>query len=102
MLGPVIAGTPQDFTRKPWVKIFFVGTGTISGGAFTIEEAPTVDYAGTWSPIGAAFTASTVSGGKTLSVSLPVAAYAFVRVRESTPVSGGGTVDIYAVGIDAQ
>lgn len=90
--------TPQDLAAfSKWSVFVQSDGGTIAGGVLTIEEAdydPSLGpgYGGAWSSI----TTVTLTG---LSAAIgqsayhsSEASYAFVRVRLSTTVSGGGKV----------
>lgn len=99
---PIAAGADAeviDCTSLTLLALYLRGVGTISGGTIQLEEASEPDYAGTWSPIGAAINANTLSGGKELTTHLAVGAYAYIRVREATAVSGGGTATFRAAGV---
>ncbi len=88
-----------DCRTYNYLTFFQRGAGTISGGAVVIEEAPTEDYAGTWSTITATVTPADVSGtAVTKATHVTAACYGWVRARLSTQVSGGGawTLDLIA------
>ncbi len=78
------------------ITIFLRSIGTTSGGNVQIEEADWLPseqiYTGTWSPIGAAIAASSFTGGAMLATHLTNSAYAFLRVRVSADITGGGTI----------
>ena len=42
---------PVDVRGRSPLVVHVMGAGTIASGVVTIEEAPTSDYSGTWSPI---------------------------------------------------
>jgi len=91
-------GLPVDVRGYNQITIFLSSVGTTSSGVVTIEEADydpllTGIYSGTWSTIGATVAASTFSAGAMVAVHLPApACYAYVRVRISTLIGGGGTI----------
>lgn len=109
--GPVgttcFASKSADETLGPWIDVrgcayvtFYVtGTGTISSGVITFEEAAPSDpntsgvvageTTGAYSAV-TTYSASGVTGGAQAAVHLPAAAYWFVRARIST-VLGGST-----------
>jgi|DEB0MinimDraft_3_1074331.scaffolds.fasta_scaffold02359_6 hypothetical protein len=98
----VLTAAINDGTTSPWVDVrsythivFYIsGLGTTSGGVITIEEGfPTKEnvWAATPSVI-STVNASDVSGGVQKAVHLTVGAYAFVRARVSTAISGGGSI----------
>lgn len=76
-------------------SFFFTSVGTTSGGTILIEEADWADttppYSGTWSQI-ASISASTFTGGAQLAYHVGDSAYAYVRVRISSAITGGGTI----------
>lgn len=84
------------------LTIYVDGQGTISGGTLVIEEAwwnaaRENTYAGTWSQIGTV-DLTDVSGGAQLAYHAGGSggsfAYANVRVRVSSDVTGGGTISV--------
>ena len=77
------------------LDFFVVGAGTISGGALSIEEAYDPDYTGTWSVI-QAITLTSITAGAIVVVHVE-GTFRAVRARVSTPVTGGGTVTVYAM-----
>ena len=88
---------PVDVSAYRYHTVYLKSVGTTSGGNITIEEADwdglsEVPYGGTWSIVGTAVAASTFTGGATIAVRLPVGAYAWLRVRLSDAITGGGTV----------
>lgn len=74
---------------------FLRSVGTTSGGTVLIEEADwgpsEVPYSGTWSLLSSQ-TASGFTGTAQLAVHVTAAAFAYVRVRISSTITGGGTV----------
>jgi hypothetical protein len=95
------SGAPIGSGGRDEIVFYIIGTGTTSGGTVVIEEASGAPfgaiYAGTWSAIGNSIAASTFTGGATVAVHLPIAAYRFVRARISSTITGGGSVQIDAV-----
>jgi hypothetical protein len=93
------ASQPIDISAYPHNTIYLTGTGTTSSGVVTVEEADwdpqtAVPYGGTWSAI-TTLNASAVTGGQQLAYHLPApSAYAFLRVRISTVIGGGGSVTV--------
>jgi hypothetical protein len=102
MHGPIAIGDtspePVDVSDCLHFTIYFTGEGTIAGGVISIEEASVYNYPGTWWPI-TTFNAADVTDGKTKAVHLTAAAYSFIRLRETTPVSGGGTLTARSQGL---
>jgi hypothetical protein len=86
-----------DCSAYAYLTVYLIGTGTISGGTLTIEEAHLTDgvYNGTWSEIGTIAAADT-SGGKQVAYHIggPGGAFAYsaVRVRLTDAVTGGGSI----------
>ncbi len=92
------------------LTLYLAGTGTISSGTVVVEEAAWNDgfYGGTqvdpptgaWSSVTgiSPLTASDVSGGAQKAYQLPPGSYAFVRVRCSVAIGGGGTLTAMLVG----
>lgn len=86
------------------VVFYFQSTGTTSGGTLKIEEAAWIDkgdapeavYAGTWSQIGSDIAASSFTGGAQIAYHVGPNSFAFLRVRISADITGGGTVTVYA------
>lgn len=120
--GPIsqqlLTNVSDDETLSPWIDVrgasnlvFYVtSTGTTSGGVISFEEASPSNFATAANPpmFGAATdgyslittqNASTTSGGKQVAIHLTPAAYAFVRARISTAISGGGSVSVGLVAV---
>lgn len=88
---------------SPWIdrqvdgilSFYLRGQGTISGGTLLIEEADwgpnEAPYSGTPSLI-ATVTLSALSGGAQQAYHIVDSSYGRVRVRVSSPVTGGGSV----------
>lgn len=86
------------------LTFYLIGYGTLDAGAVTFEEAVpdpahgNETYGGTWSIIGSAVNANDVTGGKQKATRLTSGAYAQVRARINTAVSGaGGSVSVVLV-----
>lgn len=86
---------PLDRSVQGIIGFFMRSLGTTSGGTIVIEEADwgpgEAPYSGTWSAI-QTIAASTFSGGAQLAVHITDSAYGWVRVRISSPITGGGTI----------
>jgi hypothetical protein len=93
-----------DETTSAWVDVrgrthivlYVSGLGTISSGVLTFEESlPTAQnvWPATASSISTT-NAADVSAGASKAVHLTVGAYAFVRVRITTVIGGGGSVTV--------
>lgn len=101
----VTSGTsrPIDVRGFEKIAVYFQSVGTTSGGTLLIEEAcwdPNQDpiySSGTWSQV-ASQAASGFTGTVQLGYHLTVAAYAFLRIRISSAITGGGTVIVWVVG----
>lgn len=92
-------GNGTAITCNPSSKhhtIIIKGTGTISGGAISIEEADAEDYTGTWSVI-SAVTAADVTAGAQKSVHSEGLIRA-LRARISTSITGGGSISAGYIG----
>lgn len=99
------AGTSQPYDRTQFslLSFFFESAGTTSGGTLLIEEADwdpltEPDYTGTWSLI-ATVLASSFTGGAQIAYHLSPNNYGFTRVRISSAITGGGTVEVVARGM---
>ncbi len=83
------------------LTVVLQSTSTTSGGAISIEEAyydpngPV--YAGTWSLVTAAISASTFTGGAQAVVHV-VGSFWAIRARISSDITGGGSVTVVAWG----
>jgi hypothetical protein len=77
------------------LSFYFRSIGTTSGGTLLIEEADwgdqEKDFAGTWSTISTVL-ANSFTGGAQLAVHIADCSYGYVRVRISSPITGGGSV----------
>ena len=97
----VTTGTsvPLDASKNAGIRsFFFTSIGTTSGGTILIEEADwnpdkQAPYSGTWSQI-QSIAASSFTGGAQSAVHLSDTAYAFVRVRISPTITGGGSITV--------
>lgn len=87
-------GLAVDCRNFSQITVYIVGSSGISAGAVTIEESATFDYAGTWAAVGSAVTAV---ASTTVATHLTEGAYAFVRTRVSTTISGG-TIQVLILG----
>lgn len=100
-----VRGGIFDATVYPYVTAYVTGTGTISGGTVSFEEADYADaqmpYTGTWSDLGSGYdvTASGLSGGATQVVHLPVRKYRFVRPFIEAAITGGGSISVTFAGM---
>lgn len=95
----VTSGTSMwvDCSKDAGVRSFYLASiGTTSGGTILIEEADwnpdkQAPYSGTWSVI-ATISASAFTGGAQSATHIGDTAYAFVRVRISSAITGGGSI----------
>jgi hypothetical protein len=85
-------GRPIAFNDCRQVNWLIIGAGTISGGAVVIESAHAQDYSGTWNELDN-LDATTLSGGKLYGNTFPMPPGAFVRIRISSDITGGGTIE---------
>lgn len=92
----LLKGQSQEIT------IVLQSTGTTSGGTVQIEEAyfahDANPYAGTWSPLGSAISASTFTGGAQQVVHIVGYSCWAVRVRIVTTITGGGSITAFGWG----
>jgi hypothetical protein len=93
-----------DVQGFPNLTFYLIGYGTLDAGAVTFEESVTdpahgyETYGGTWSIIGSAVNANDVTGGKQKATRATVGAYAQVRARINTAVTGaGGSISVVLV-----
>ncbi len=97
-------GSYLDASHLPYLTAYVSGTGTISGGTVSFEEADwapdALPYSGTWSDLGSTYdvTASNLSGGKQIAVHFPVGKYHFIRPFIEAAIAGGGSVSVVFVG----
>jgi len=92
-LTAVTTGTGTAYAVPPnmdHLNINVQGTGTITGGVITLEEAPAPDFTGTWSTI-TTVNAINVTGGAVQHVHVD-GSFNAVRTRVSSNITGGGTV----------
>ena len=87
------ASAPFDASAIDELTFYFEGIGTITGGTVLIEEASRASYTGSWSLV-QTITATALSGGAQLANAVPVRAYAVLRVRISSAITGGGSVAV--------
>ncbi len=91
---------PVNVEGRDEIVFYFssVGTGTTTGGTLVIEEADYAPegpvYAGTWSQIGPTITANDFTGTKQQAVHVSPNAYANLRVRVATTITGGGGITV--------
>lgn len=75
--------------------VYLTSIGTTSGGTILIEEADWADksapFSGTWSQV-QSIAASSFTGGAQVAVHITPCAYGFLRVRISSPITGGGSI----------
>lgn len=84
-----------DVTGCPWNQAVIEGSGTISGGTVTVQTAYKQSgepEEGDWVTTGVTITASGASAGAQAYVQVPVGAYMYLRLKLTTPLSGGGTL----------
>ena len=106
LLGNPAAGTgvttgtsdPYNCAGFTYLTVFYTSLGTTSGGTLILEGADYSDqplsdgpYTGTWSQIESR-AASSFTGSVQLAFSVTPAAFAWVRVRISSAITGGGSV----------
>lgn len=100
-----VRGGVFDATAYPYVTAYAKGTGTISSGKISFEEADydpaEFPYTGTWSLLPSTYdiTATGLSGGAQTAVHFPPAKYRFVRPFIETAIGGGGSVSVVFVGM---
>lgn len=92
----VTTGTSQpiDSRNVDELVITFESVGTTSGGTLLIEEASRRDYSGTWSQI-ASVAASSFTGTAQLAYHISPSKFAWLRVRISSDITGGGKVLVF-------
>lgn len=90
--------TPIDCSGYSKLTVYYQSLLTTSGGTLILEEAeysqqPLQEpaYTGTWSQIESR-AASSFTGGVQLAFHTQISAYAWVRVRISSDITGGGSV----------
>jgi hypothetical protein len=91
------------------LSIYLAGSGTINAGTLIVEEADYnvtgPDYImvppATWSAVTGSnpLACTEVTGGLQKAYQLPPGAYAYIRVRVGTTVSGGGSITVSLRGI---
>lgn len=95
----VTTGTSQPIFDQAQgiVTFWFRSIGVTSGGTILIEEADwgpnEHPYSGTWSQV-QSIAASSFSGGAQLAVHISVCSYRYLRVRISSPITGGGSITV--------
>lgn len=99
-----VRGGIFDATMFTYVTAYVTGTGTITGGTVSFEEAdyPEKDfpYTGVWGDLGSGYdvTASGLSGGGQAVVHFPMAKFQFVRPFIEAAITGGGSVAVVFAG----
>ncbi len=101
LLDAVTTGAGQfDASSYSLLTFYLQSNGTTSGGVVTLEEADWstnsgtgTPYTGTWSSI-TTVNASSFTGSVQLAYHLSPAAFAHVRARISSTITGGGTVTV--------
>lgn len=95
----VTTGTSQPFqvSDSGALAVYFRSIGTTSGGTILIEEADwgpleTV-YTGTWIQV-ASVTANSFTGGAQAVTRPTIGEYAWVRIRISATITGGGSITV--------
>lgn len=97
VLTGVTTGTSQPIYIQAvdHPTIYLASQGVTSGGTVLIEEADWGDgelpYTGLWSQVSST-PALSFSTGQQAAIHLPIASYAYLRVRISSAITGGGTV----------
>ena len=104
----VTAGTsdPIDCSGYRFITIYYESIGTTSGGTIILEEAcysaqplHNGPFGGTWSQIESR-AVSSFSASVQLANHLTPSAYAWLRVRISSAVTGGGSIRVWFQGAD--
>lgn len=92
----VTSGTSQPIRASGFdqIAVTFESVGTTSGGTLLIEEASRQNYSGTWSQI-ASVSASAFTGGAQQVYHVSPSRFAFLRVRISSNITGGGNVLVF-------
>lgn len=84
-----------EFPSSSYVTFYLTSIGTTSGGTIVIEEADfapaTVMYNGIWGAI-QTISASTFTGGQQLPVHIMATPYGYLKIRISSPITGGGSI----------
>lgn len=94
----VTTGTSVPLNRENdgIIVVYLRSIGTTSGGTIVVEEADygplEPPYSGTWSSL-ASIAANTFTGGaQTVFRPTVDSAFGWIRVRISSPITGGGTI----------
>lgn len=85
---------PIDVRGFDELVFTFESVGTTSGGTLLIEEASRPGYTGTWSQM-QSVAASDFTGTVQKAYHFSPNAYAIVRVRISSTITGGGTALVF-------
>lgn len=93
----VTTGTSQPIPVAGYDELAFTfeSVGTTSGGTLKIEEASRPSYTGTWSQMGSDQSASTTSGDASQVIHFSPNSFAWVRVRISSNITGGGKMLVW-------
>jgi hypothetical protein len=93
-LAGVTTGTGRAiaFNDCRQVNWLLIGSGTIDGGTVVVESAHIQDFSGTWNELDS-IDASTLTGGKLYGNTYPMPPGGFLRIRISSDITGGGTVE---------
>lgn len=91
------ASPPMDISAYRCNTVYFKSAGTTSSGVITIEEAdwdPLIEapFGGTWTSITTVNASAFTAGASAAYHIAAPGAYAFLRVRVSTVIGGGGTI----------
>lgn len=73
--------------------IFITGSGTISGGTVTIEEAADPTFAGGWQTVTTAINATNATAGAIIVTHFTQSSIA-LRARVSAAITGGGSIQV--------
>lgn len=104
----VVLGTsdPIDCSGYRFITVYYESIGVTSGGTIILEEAcysaeplHGPKFPGTWSQIESR-AVSSFTGSVQLAVHLTLSAYAYLRVRVSSEVTGGGSIRVWFQGAD--
>lgn len=94
------ASQPINCSEFSRLVFYLASAGTTSGGTVLIEEAdwdPETEtvYSGTWSQV-ASIAASSFTGTAQIAYHISPNEYAFLRVRISSDITGGGSIKVTA------
>lgn len=92
---------PADVSGMPWNAVYLEGTGVVSAGVVTVQICHRESFAdipeAAWITTAVTLSASSASAGAQVMAQLPIGAYSLVRLKVTTPLSGGGTIVGYLV-----